>query len=619
MGKRLLYLLSGIVLFFLSGPVQSAPVSRKSALEMGRKILEGPATRADASRVRILWDGAEPDGTADEPAFYVIGREDGGFVIIAGNDNVQPVLALSETNRFETRDMPDNVRWWMDRLKAYVRSARTGTAETKALWAALKGTRAGAGLVGTVTGKVEHLTPEWDQGSFDDFDFGQPVFNRFCPKDAGGRLTVTGCTATAAAEILTTLSGLYPEDMPEKGNGKVGGYPVSAGRVAPAGYELSTVYDWAGLRTLTGQSAIRQAIADGKKDLIDNLGHLLADCGAIVQASYGTDETSASPDIAAGMVGHMSMSKTSHFESATDYSLFGWVGMLKADLADRPVFYTGYSGGGGHAFVLDGFGQYEGQDVFHVNFGWSGLGNGYYFINHLDTGTGDYSAMMSAVFGFYPDARQLTGYRTELLLTSPGFTLPESVSAGNYLFFKGGRLFNNSLQPFSGELHAGLKKRDGSEETFFPGYYGTITDLHYGGRFSTDIFFCYIPEDTVFGFGDRITLYYTTDGGEHMTPVSYRKNGSAIGEIPVFPAAVIDTENRYRAGDSFEFSIVNYDGLYAGTTWTVTDPGGGVSTLSQADGAFRFARSGKYTIEAAIAPEPGADVVEHLVTVIVVQ
>ena len=599
----------------------AGPVSPGRALEIGRKILEGPATRGGASQVSILWDGEFEGGAAvEEPAFYVIGREGGGFVIISGNDNVRPVLAISESNRFETKDMPANVRWWMEQMKAYVRSAAFGTTEAKAQWAALQGTRADAHITGTVTDKVEHLTPEWNQGNSDSYFFGRTVFNKYCPKDAQGKLTLTGCTATALGEIMTTLSGLYPEDMPSKGTGTVGGYYVRPGYSAPKEYELNTVYDWAGLRTLTNTEAIQQAVANGQTDLLDNLAHLLADCGAIMNASYSTGGTSASALVHNGMVEHMSISKTAHTAFADGYHISKWIRMLKEDIAHRPVFYSGQtSTNAGHAFVFDGFGKYEGQDVFHVNFGWSGSGNGYYFVDHLDSGNGDYSDnTMTATFDFYPDALGKTSYRTELALSSPGFTIPESISTGDWFRFEFGRLSNSGQTDFTGELVAGVRHRDESI-SYFESYYGVIDGLHQGWYYSTFSLYSWIPDDFTFSFGDRIAMFYTQDEGETKVPLVIKGSGTVIGEIPLFPVAFIKTDGNLRAGDWMKLEIKNYDQFYAGTVWTITAPNGTVTTVLQAEEEFELTQSGKYKIEAAIAPEEGAEVVERLVTVVTVR
>ncbi|MBQ4022126.1 MAG: Spi family protease inhibitor, partial [Bacteroidales bacterium] len=80
--------------------LQAGPVSADRALEVAKKALPQPATKASGD-LKLIWNGENAaTKAAGQPAFYVFGRDAGGFVIIAGDDNVQPVLAISETNEF---------------------------------------------------------------------------------------------------------------------------------------------------------------------------------------------------------------------------------------------------------------------------------------------------------------------------------------------------------------------------------------------------------------------------------------------------------------------------------------------------------------------------------------
>lgn len=613
--------------------ITAAPVSPGRALEIGRAILEGPATRGVASKTSIVWDGMfEGEPATATPAFYVIAKDGGGFVIVSANDNARPVLAFSETGRFETKDMPDNVRWWMERMKSYVRAQVFPDGRTLAQWAALADTRANGAIDGTITDKVEHLTPEWNQGNTDSYYFGQQVFNKYCPQSSAG-LTITGCVATAVGELLTTLSGLYPDDMSVKGQGTVGGYTASSGHVAPPAYELTTSYDWAGLRTLTDSDAIRQAIQDGKTELLDNLGHLLADCGAIAKASYSVSGTSAATgsNIVQGFAEHLYTSKTAHTESESNYTPARWKRMLKEELQKHPLLYSGQSpSSGGHAFLFDGYGHFEGDDVFHINFGWSGFCNGYYFYDNLDTGDGyiysDHG--MLAILDFYPDARQQTSYPVIIRYRAVQFTDGSSclgisslgdIVPGEYSRFRIGGIQNGGSTDYIGTFQFWQEDKDGNkigdvlfetsrseEKPLSPGYYFYYTSV--GLRPSRA------------EFGDRIVGYYSTDASATAwEKIQVDRNGSIVGEFPLVPAAFIKTESTYQRGDFMPLQIMNYDQPYAGTVWTITAPDGTESTVPQSEVEFQLTMAGKYRIKAAIAPSDGADVVENVVTYITVR
>lgn len=67
----------------------------------------------------------------------------------------------------------------------------------------------------------------------------------------------------------------------------------------------------------------------------------------------------------------------------------------------RPVLYSGFGSGDGHAFVIDG---YDGSGMFHVNWGWGGSRDEYYVLSVLNPyNNGDgYSSNQSAIIGVTP-------------------------------------------------------------------------------------------------------------------------------------------------------------------------------------------------------------------------
>lgn len=47
--------------------------------------------------------------------------------------------------------------------------------------------------------------------------------------------------------------------------------------------------------------------------------------------------------------------------------------------SNRPVIYSGNNSEGGHAFICDG---YKEDEAFHINWGWGGISNGYFYFPH---------------------------------------------------------------------------------------------------------------------------------------------------------------------------------------------------------------------------------------------
>ena len=635
--KKMRMLTAALCLLVLCAEgLQAAPVSRGRALELAGKVL-APSTRAGETGLKVLWDG-ERVGSTETPALYVIGRESGGFMIVAGDDRVYPVLAISDKGTFKVDGMPENVRWWMERMKAYVRSVQTPEDRAVEAWSAK--TRATAALPDAgVTDRVERLTPTWDQGNNDGSYFGQNVFNAKCPM-AGSTQTITGCVATALGEVLTYESGQDGVQMPAAAHGTVTSYSSSSGGYYPTfPYELGTTYDWAGLRSLTGIQAIRDALNAGNTALLDNLAQLLADLGAIVHAVYNTNQnggTSASVNLTR-LVEHLDINKRAHIEYQDDYSDRRWVEMLKAEIDLRPVLVSGhsvapvgqYSDGtpayAGHQFVFDGYGKYDDETVFHVNFGWGGACSGYYRHLNLDTdlssgGRRDYSRSCDAVFDFYPDANSTYAPKIGFYpytyngVDYYGLYTTQSITANRLFIVTLGPFKNQGAGSYSGKVKLVVEDAKGQQKGNTLNTFNLSLSV---GQFTWMQRSVTVPS---FSFGDGIVAYFSTnDAATEWEKVLYPNDGTVVGELPLMPATFIQTESSYSVGDYFEFCLKNNRDRYAGTVWTVTAPDGTKATYNQAEREFPLSQAGKYKIDAAVATEVGGTVTEHVVTVITVQ
>ena len=88
-----------------------------------------------------------------------------------------------------------------------------------------------------------------------------------------------------------------------------------------------------------------------------------------------------------------------------------WTAMVKEELdQQRPIMYGGASDEGGHSFICDG---YNSMNYFHFNWGWSGVGDGYFTLSNLKPGSGgagggsyDFSEDQDVLIGIEPDRPQ---------------------------------------------------------------------------------------------------------------------------------------------------------------------------------------------------------------------
>ena len=291
-----------------------------------------------------------------------------GFVVMAADDRVQPILGYSLTGYFTVKDMPSNVRGWLqgynDEIQFAVDNNAKASSETKQQWHDLENGVKGLRYTVIVS---PLLSTQWDQGS---------PYNMYCPK-IGNTTTVTGCVATAMAQVMKYWN------WPATG---VGSHSYTWNNQTLSADFGSTTYNWEVMtnKVNSGSSnATKQAVAT-----------LMYHCGVAVEMDYGLSSTGGSgayggyaPD---AFINYFRYAPSATYKSKDAYTDEQWKALLKAELDDgRPVFYCGsYVSGdntGGHAFVCDG---YRSDDYFHFNWGWSGSADGYFAIGALNPGSG---------------------------------------------------------------------------------------------------------------------------------------------------------------------------------------------------------------------------------------
>ena len=358
----------------------------------------------------------------------------GGFVIVSADDVAKPILGYSQQGTFTPENIPINAKNWLrnycDEIQyAIDHNIEAGEATIKA-WRNL---RNGIGLSPKSTREVSQLlTTTWSQ---------RPLYNNLCPYDEDeGELSVTGCVATAMAQVMKywnwptqgTGSHYYTSDShPEYGT-------LSA-------HFGNTIYDWDNMpNALTEESSSTE---------INAVATLMYHCGVSVEMMYSATGSGAYTITYEGQLEYCSenafrnffgYSNDLHgeyrsFEYEDDngdtltyiaYTDSAWTAMLKEDLdALRPILYTGHGNIGGHAFVFDG---YDNNDLFHVNWGWGGYADGYFSVDALEPdpggiGGGDYL--------FYLDHTAVLGVEPSYtLLSTSGNNINAGINGGNYHF-----------------------------------------------------------------------------------------------------------------------------------------------------------------------------------------
>ena len=415
------------LLMALMGVAVANPVSR----DVARRVAQNWMQAQGMKNVAALQDITQQTPFAE---FYVFAAPEGGFVLVSGDDCVQPVLAYSTVNRFEAEGMPQHVRgflegydkeirWWKTHVQpvAQVYASRA-EADGKAgvlpeEWQRLVDGAAPQPVLATAVAPL--LTTTWDQS---------PYYNALCPTNGGeAARAVTGCVATATAQVMkyhnhpATGYGSHTYSSSRNVNGTQYTYNNLSANFG------ATTYQWSQMpNALTSASSTAQ---------VNAVATLMYHIGVANEMAY-SPEASGSNNVYGGSVRASSQhSLMKYFKYRADmavvrrddYSHDDYCQRLRAELdQSRPLLYEGSDESGGHSFVLDG---YNNSGYFHVNWGWGGYFDDYYAIGGLEPAGGGTGANMGS---YNLDNDVLIGLRPHTAWSATGnTTVTATVQAGS--------------------------------------------------------------------------------------------------------------------------------------------------------------------------------------------
>src|SRR5574344_481559 len=301
-----------------------------------------------------------------------------GFVLVAGDDLVQSrILGYCDEGSFNYDQLEGPAKDWIEQYAQTIAYAREHNIVVES----------SAALASEFDETITPLTTtKWRQN---------PIYNALCPT-AGDNLTVTGCSATAMAQVMKY------HNYPEHGKGSCGYSDSTKYNGVKYYYDVfadfeHTTYDWANMPTCVGVDS-----TEAQKNAVATL---MYHCGVAAHATYGVNNTSTFEGIeSTALIKYFGYDKGLQYEDLDFFTLEEWTDSLKADLkAGLPIFYYGYSPqNSGHAFVMDG---YSSTGTFHINWGWGGLGNGYFSLLKMGLGTDDqhFNKFQSVCLHIKPD------------------------------------------------------------------------------------------------------------------------------------------------------------------------------------------------------------------------
>lgn len=429
MKKLILYLVLSLLL--PAGAANAKPTTPRDArlavtgwLAMDPRPL-GAALGKQVRKVRTFRDDF------GDPLYHIVYLVPRGFVIVAGDDLVEPVIGFLPNGRFDpslqnplgalvSRDVPGRVRETRMLFSrstvpglGHEPSSPEGRAEAaRQRWETLRGLSASTSeskLTGLRKVSDVRVSPmvasKWNQAGADGSlpPTKYACYNYFTPAGAPGDSNnmVAGCVATTMAQLFRYWrhpgARVGTKAFPIKVNG------TSQQRRLRGGDGAGGPYDWARMPLTTSAAtplAQRKAI-----------GALTHDAGVAIRTQYNTMANGGSGAYIDNIAGAVkNVFQYANVISSHSPALYPDVPQGKLKYMINPNLDAGYPvllsiygiRTGGHVAVCDGYGFHDAVVYHHLNMGWSGYYDAWYNLPDVFTTYYDFDAIYSCIYNIYP-------------------------------------------------------------------------------------------------------------------------------------------------------------------------------------------------------------------------
>ena len=301
-------------------------------------------------------------------SFYVVNFDSEGFVIVAGDDRVQPIFAFSDEGAFVAENMPDPIRFFLDgyteEIQYVIDNQQNGDEATRQQWNALLSDTTPAQKDGDVVVDPLLGNNKWNQTMY---------YNDLCPADASGNPAYGGHVAVGCGALVMGQVMRYWQ-FPATGAGSHSynsNYGTLSANFGATTYHYENMPNQ--LSSLNHPDSCVEAVAT-----------LLYHCGVAVNMNYGpVASVCNSNKIVAALSTYFRFPATVQYIERGGLSSEVWLNYLKGELEEGAPFMYGGSGNyGGHVWICDG---YRDDNYFHFNWGWGGKQNGYYALTNCSS------------------------------------------------------------------------------------------------------------------------------------------------------------------------------------------------------------------------------------------
>lgn len=428
---------------------QAKEIALRQAAQLGISMDEASSAKAKSKRVKSV--------SGEVPAYYVFPNGEGkGFTVVSGDDRLPEVVGYSDKGTYDEENLPSNYVGFMKAYEEMVGQLDNGDSRASASIAEAKALRSSGYQQPTVAPLLGSI--QWNQ---------MTPYNNMCPKYNGSDRSVTGCVATAMAQVMMYYR--YPKtlqtDIPAYVTKK---YGIAIGRI-----NKGEIYDWdnmlpqyASYEPLNYTDAQAAAVAK-----------LLYHCGVACEMDYGPSSgANVTPAILSTYFGYDS--DLMQDVNRDVFTLAEWSQIMDKELtAKRPILYSGQSSDGGHEFVCDGT---DGNGLYHINWGWGGYQDGYFDVTILNpdkggAGSGNapdgYNQYCSMIVGIAPDNGKVDEPLVDVApvvmigngCTTLGFTKStRNKVTDTFRVTTNNLISNQSAKDFTGYFAYGIQQADGT-------------------------------------------------------------------------------------------------------------------------------------------------------------
>ena len=385
----LLVLLAGII------NTHAGTISEKQAQAIASKFM---ATRTSVSTTpRIAAHGPQLKAAGSQASYYVFNASsNNGYVIVAGDDRAPAVLGYSDKGSFNSQDVPEAMQELLDSYAEQINALASGAK-----------VEANPEPRPAIAPMVQAL---WSQNN---------PFNILLPFRPDGKHAAAGCVATAMAQLM------YYHKWPARPTRTIPSYTsTSLGYYMPALPPVDFKWDDMKFTYLSTDTTSAAALA---------VATLTLYCAQSVEMDFKETSSGATTTrVPWKLSTYFDYKPTAHSIWRMNYSSEEWADAIYSELsAGRPLIFSGKKKSGGHAFICDG---YDGNGMFHFNWGWNGQSNGFFLLNVVnpdDQGTGS----ASGTYGYILDQAALVGIEpghdgsNEIILTASDLVLNSATTS----------------------------------------------------------------------------------------------------------------------------------------------------------------------------------------------